>query len=217
MVVLILLIAVAVMAGIYLYPRERQAVAEATGDEASLFGANQDINGSSSDKNMDTNTSQITAILHTNQGDITVELYPDKAPNTVANFIKLAKAGFYNGTLFHRVIKDFMIQGGDPLSKEKDWRLHGTGGPGYQFADEQNDLGLSRGILAMANSGPNTNGSQFFIMTAKTPMQLAGYYTSFGKVIGSFDAVDKIEAAPVDHAQNDHPTVDMILTSVEVK
>ncbi|MCX6713119.1 MAG: peptidylprolyl isomerase [Candidatus Vogelbacteria bacterium] len=212
MLVLILLIFGAVLAGIYLYPRERQAVSDATGAQASLFGEG-DLNNNN--ENTVSTSTQIAVILHTNQGDITVELYPDKAPKTVANFIKLAKEGFYNGTLFHRVIKGFMIQGGDPLSREKDWRLHGTGGPGYKFDDEQNDLGLERGILAMANSGPNTNGSQFFIMTARQPMQLAGYYTSFGKVIGDFTAVDKIEATPVN--ENDHPLSDMIINSIEIK
>jgi peptidyl-prolyl cis-trans isomerase B (cyclophilin B) len=214
--IIVVFVAAAVLAGIYLYPRERQAVSEATGAPAALFKDETSINGDK--KNMDTN-SQLTAILHTSEGDITIELYPDKAPATVANFVKLAKEGFYNGTLFHRVIKGFMIQGGDPNTKTApaNWNIHGTGGPGYKFDDEKNDLGLGRGILAMANSGPNTNGSQFFIMTARTPMQLAGYYTSFGKVVGDMGAVDKIEATPIDHDRNDHPTVDMVINSVEIK
>lgn len=214
MLAMIILIVAAVLAGTYFYPRERGAVADLTGSDPALFNKD-DINGDNPN-NVSTST-QIVGVLRTNQGDISVELYPDKAPKTVANFVKLAKDNFYNGTLFHRVIRGFMIQGGDPLSKEKDWRLHGTGGPGYKFDDEQNDIQLERGVLAMANSGPNTNGSQFFIMTSRQPMQLAGYYTVFGRVIGSFDAVDKIEAAPVDRAQNDHPTVDMVIDSVEIR
>lgn len=166
---------------------------------------------------MSTSTEKVLITIKTNQGDIILELYTNKAPNTVANFVKLAQSGFYNGTLFHRVIKGFMIQGGDPLTKSDptNWNVHGTGGPGYKFADEQNDIKLERGVIAMANSGPNTNGSQFFIMTALEPMQLAGYYTAFGRVVGGMEVVDKIEATPVN--TNDHPMADMIITSVEVR
>src|SRR3989338_7499337 len=136
-------------------------------------------------------------ILHTNLGDITLELFTDQAPKTVANFVKLARSGFYNGTLFHRVITNFMIQGGDPLTKHfsKDWSVHGTGGPGYRFEDEPNDVKLVHGVLAMANSGPNTNGSQFFIITAPATDWLQGKHTGFGKVITGMDVVTKIENA----------------------
>src|SRR3989344_2767207 len=127
----------------------------------------------------------IMATLETTYGTITVELFQDKAPKTVENFVALAGQGFYDGTLFHRVIKDFMIQGGDPATKTnpKDWTKHGTGGPGYAFADEINDAKLVRGTLAMANAGPDTNGSQFFIVTAEATPGLAGKHTAFGKVV----------------------------------
>ncbi len=155
--------------------------------------------------------------LKTNLGDITIELYPDKAPKTVENFVKLAKEGFYNGTLFHRVIKDFMIQGGDPNTKSEptNWAIHGTGGPGYKFADEFNDVKIVNGVLAMANSGPNTNGSQFFIVTAEATPWLDGKHTAFGRVTAGMDIVDKIEAVAT--GTNDHPTQDVILQEVVVK
>ncbi len=164
--------------------------------------------------------SMTTAILTTSKGVITLELYGDQAPKTVENFVKLAKSGFYDGTRFHRVIKGFMIQGGDPLSKdlskESQW---GTGGPGYQFADEINpssDLyktGYQRGVLAMANSGPNTNGSQFFIMHQNYP--LPPLYTIFGKVISGMDVVDAIATTPT--GPNDRPLTDVVLEKVEIK
>jgi peptidyl-prolyl cis-trans isomerase B (cyclophilin B) len=126
------------------------------------------------------------AILHTNAGAITVELYDDDAPKTVENFRKLAGDGFYDGLIFHRVIKDFMIQGGCPEGT-------GTGGPGYTFEDEFNDHKIERGALAMANAGPNTNGSQFFVVTTGAAPWLDGKHTVFGKVTDGMDAVDAIE------------------------
>jgi len=155
------------------------------------------------------------AIIKTTFGNITIELFSDKAPTTVSNFVKLAEEGFYDGTLFHRVIKDFMIQGGDPLSKESDWSLHGTGGPGYSFKDEINDEKIVRGVIAMANSGPNTNGSQFFIVTAEKTPWLDGKHTVFGKVINGIDVVSKIETIETD--KNDHPLRDAIIKSVVVR
>lgn len=170
-------------------------------------------------------TLEKVVILHTNFGDITLELFlayqdgvwQDKAPKTVDNFLKLAKSGFYDGTLFHRVIKGFMIQGGDPLTKTEpqNWAVHGTGGPGYQFADEFNDQKLVRGILAMANAGPDTNGSQFFIITAPATDWLDGKHTPFGKVISGMDVVDKIENVKVDATA--HPLEDAKIEKVEVK
>jgi cyclophilin family peptidyl-prolyl cis-trans isomerase len=127
------------------------------------------------------------ATLHTNAGPIEVELFDDDAPKTVENFRKLAGDGFYDGLIFHRVIPDFMIQGGCPEGT-------GTGGPGYQFEDEFNDNKIERGALAMANAGPNTNGSQFFIVTTEAAPWLDGKHTVFGKVTGGMDSVDKIEA-----------------------
>ena len=127
-----------------------------------------------------------TAKLNTNAGTITVEFFDDDAPKTVENFRKLAADGFYDGLTFHRVIKDFMIQGGCPEGT-------GTGGPGYQFEDEFNDHGVVRGALAMANAGPNTNGSQFFIVTIPSADWLNGKHTVFGEVTDGMDAVDAIE------------------------
>jgi peptidylprolyl isomerase len=153
------------------------------------------------------------ATLHTNKGDITIEFFAADAPNTVANFTKLAKAGFYDGTKFHRVIKGFMIQGGDPLSKDDSMMARwGTGGPGYQFADEirannQNNIGT----ISMANAGPNTNGSQFFINVANNNF-LDTKHTTFGKVISGMDVVSAIENTPT--GQNDRPVEPMIITSV---
>ena len=154
-------------------------------------------------------------ILKTNKGEIEIELLGDKAPNTVTNFVKLANEGFYNGTRFHRVIKGFMIQGGDPLSKDVANRASwGTGGPGYSFADEFNDTKLVKGILAMANSGPNTNGSQFFIVTAESTPWLDGKHTSFGKVVRGMDIVEAIEGTKT--GQADQPVEDMLVEKVTV-
>lgn len=141
--------------------------------------------------------------LKTNLGDIKLELFENDAPKTAANFIKLSKEGFYNGTRFHRVIKDFMIQGGDPNSKDDNWADDGMGGPGYQFEDEINSHKLVRGVLAMANAGPNTNGSQFFIVTAQATSWLDGKHTAFGRVMEGMDVVDKIEA--IQTFANDNP------------
>ena len=127
-----------------------------------------------------------TAVMHTNAGPITLELFDEDAPKTVENFRKLAGDGFYDGLIFHRVIPDFMIQGGCPEGT-------GTGGPGYTFEDEFNEHKVERGALAMANAGPNTNGSQFFIVTIPAADWLDGKHTVFGKVAEGMDAVDAIE------------------------
>src|SRR5712675_1042518 len=131
------------------------------------------------------------ATMHTNHGAIAIELFDDDAPKTVENFLKLARDGFYNGVVFHRVIPDFMIQGGDPTGT-------GSGGPGYQFEDEFNDRKVVRGALAMANAGPNTNGSQFFIVTTEAAPWLDGKHTVFGDVIEGMDVVDEIESVETD-------------------
>jgi len=154
------------------------------------------------------------AIIKTSLGNITVKLYGSDSPLTVNNFLNLAKAGFYDGTKFHRVIKDFMIQGGDPLSQGSDTRLYGTGGPGYNFKDEFNDHQLVSGSLAMANSGPNTNGSQFFIVTAEATPWLDGRHTNFGEVVSGLDIVKKIEATET--GVNDRPLTDVVIESVEL-
>lgn len=145
--------------------------------------------------------------LTTDKGDIVLELYPDTAPLAVSNFISLAKQGYYDGLIFHRVIKGFMIQGGDPAGT-------GMGGPGYKFADELKDKHTySRGTLAMANSGPNTNGSQFFIMHADVPLPHA--YTIFGKVISGLEFVDAIAETTVDG--NDRPLLEQKMVKVIVE
>jgi peptidyl-prolyl cis-trans isomerase B (cyclophilin B) len=132
-----------------------------------------------------------TAVMHTNHGDITLELFDEDAPKTVDNFKKLAGDNFYDGIIFHRVIKDFMVQGGDPTGT-------GRGGPGYTFEDEINDNKVVRGALAMANAGPNTNGSQFFIVTTDAAPWLDGKHTVFGRVVEGMEVVDKIEGGDTD-------------------
>lgn len=158
--------------------------------------------------------SAMTATIQTNLGNIEIELYRDKAPKTVDNFVRLAQSGFYNNTLFHRTIPDFMVQGGDPLTREEpdDWARHGTGGPGYTFADEINDIKLVRGIVAMANAGPNTNGSQFFIITAPATDWLDGKHTAFGRVTNGMEVVDAISR--VKRNANDHPLDDVVLQKI---
>ena len=131
------------------------------------------------------------ATLQTNSGPITIEFFDDDAPKTVENFRKLAGEGFYDGLIFHRVIPDFMVQGGCPQGT-------GTGGPGYTFEDEFNDHKVVRGALAMANAGPNTNGSQFFIVTTGAAPWLDGKHTVFGEVVDGMDVVDTIEKSDTD-------------------
>jgi peptidyl-prolyl cis-trans isomerase B (cyclophilin B) len=147
------------------------------------------------------------AIIQTNHGPIHVELYPDDAPKTVDNFVKLANDGFYDRVIFHRVIPDFMIQGGDPTGT-------GSGGPGYSFEDEFNDHKVERGALAMANAGPNTNGSQFFIVTTEAASWLDGKHTVFGRVNDGMQVVDKISGLPRD--ARDKPHDDVVIESVSV-
>jgi len=200
----------------------------------SVNNSNDDSNGitlqfgsaSKNNKNINTNKMPDTlnqekpeytqATINTNLGSFTVEFFGDDSPATVNNFIKLAKDGFYDGTKFHRVIKDFMIQGGDPLSKDDSMKSRwGTGGPGYQFEDEINNHKLVQGSLAMANSGPNTNGSQFFIVTADATSWLDGHHTNFGKVIDGMDIVMKIQEIETDG--NDRPLKDVAIISIDLK
>jgi peptidyl-prolyl cis-trans isomerase B (cyclophilin B) len=147
------------------------------------------------------------ATLHTSAGPITVRFFDDDAPKTVANFRKLAGDGFYDGLIFHRVIRDFMIQGGDPEGT-------GTGGPGYTFEDEINDHKVVRGALAMANAGPNTNGSQFFIVTTDAAPWLDGKHTVFGEVTEGMEAVDAIEGTET--GPGDRPTQQQVIERVEL-
>ena len=147
------------------------------------------------------------ATLQTNHGAIDIELLDEDAPKTVKNFKKLAQDGFYDGVIFHRVISDFMIQGGDPTGT-------GSGGPGYQFEDEFNDHKVEKGALAMANAGPNTNGSQFFIVTADACPWLDGKHTVFGRVTSGMDVVSAIEQ--VDTGPGDRPREDVRIESVSL-
>jgi cyclophilin family peptidyl-prolyl cis-trans isomerase len=147
------------------------------------------------------------ATLHTNHGAIELELFEEDAPKTVDNFVKLSKEGFYDGITFHRVIPDFMIQGGCP-------RGDGTAGPGYQFEDEPNEHRVARGALAMANSGPDTNGSQFFIVTTEAAPWLDGKHTVFGRVASGMDVVDEISG--VDRDGSDRPREPVTIDRVEL-
>ncbi len=142
------------------------------------------------------------AVIHTDFGDIVLAFFPDEAPNHVHNFIELAQRGFYDGTTFHRVIPGFMIQGGDPNSKDADRMRHGTGGPGYQLKAEFNKRPHKRGTLSMARSQqPDSAGSQFFICVADAPY-LDGQYTVFGEVVDGMDVVDKIVSQERDARDN---------------
>jgi cyclophilin family peptidyl-prolyl cis-trans isomerase len=147
------------------------------------------------------------ATLQTNHGPIEIELFEGEAPKTVENFRKLAGDGFYSGVIFHRVIPDFMIQGGDPTGT-------GSGGPGYTFEDEFNDHPVERGALAMANAGPNTNGSQFFIVTADACPWLDGKHTVFGRVTEGMDVVDTISQAQTGGA--DRPVDDVVIERIDL-
>src|SRR5262245_28669276 len=149
----------------------------------------------------------MNATLQTNHGAIELELFPDDAPKTVENFTKLARDGFYDGVIFHRVIPDFMIQGGDPTGT-------GSGGPGYSFEDEINDHKVERGALAMANAGPNTNGSQFFIVTTESAAWLDGKHTVFGRVTNGMDVADRISELPRD--ARDRPREDVVIEQIEL-
>ena len=148
-----------------------------------------------------------TATIHTSEGPIELELHAEDAPKTVENFVKLSREGFYEGVIFHRVIPDFMIQGGDPTGT-------GTGGPGYQFEDEFNQHPVERGAFAMANAGPNTNGSQFFIVTTEAAPWLDGKHTVFGRVTSGMDVVDRI--SQVDRDANDRPREPVTIERVEL-
>ena len=149
-----------------------------------------------------------TARIRTSAGDMTAELFSKDVPRTVNNFVFLARDGFYDRVIFHRVIKDFMIQGGDPTGT-------GTGGPGYTFEDEINQHRIVRGALAMANAGPNTNGSQFFIVTAESCPWLDGKHTVFGRVSGGMEAVDEISG--VELGPGDKPRDDVVIERVELR
>jgi cyclophilin family peptidyl-prolyl cis-trans isomerase len=147
------------------------------------------------------------AALRTTEGVIVLELFDKDAPETVANFRKLASEGFYDGLTFHRIIRDFMVQAGCPAG-------NGTGGPGYEFDDEINDHKIVRGTLAMANAGPNTNGSQFFIVTADETPWLDGKHTVFGKVVDGEDVLDRLNETPT--AGADRPVTPVYISSIDL-
>ena len=148
------------------------------------------------------------ATMHTTHGTIVLELFDEDAPKTVRNFRELSEKGFYDGLIFHRVIKDFMIQGGCPQGT-------GTGGPGYKFVDEINEHKIVRGTLAMANAGPNTNGSQFFIVTADATPWLDGKHTAFGRVVDGMEAIDAIEG--VETGPGDRPVDPPKIERIELR
>jgi len=159
--------------------------------------------------------SETRAIIETNLGKIELKFFPEKAPNHVDNFITLAKKGFYDGTIFHRVIPGFMIQGGDPLSKSTDRAAHGTGGPGYTLKAEFNDISHKRGILSMARTNdPDSAGSQFFIVVKDSPW-LDGQYTVFGEVVSGMDVVDRIVNQPRDRRDNPIERVEIKVKIIE--
>ena len=187
--------------------------AEQTGAPLGTEGKETSASGA---ENAALSTAKTGAIVKTNFGEIEIVFFGMDAPKTVENFQKLAQSGFYTNTKFHRVIKNFMIQGGDPLSKDDTQMARwGTGGPGYTFADEISTQKVVRGSLAMANAGPNTNGSQFFIVTAQATPWLDGLHTVFGQVTRGMEVVDKI--GMTDTATNDIPKAPVIVENITLK
>lgn len=175
--------------------------------------AQENVQTNNNTNTMDTTQKKKYAVLETTKGTIKFELYSGDAPKTVNNFVTLTNKGFYNGVIFHRVIKGFMIQGGDPTGT-------GTGGPEYQFEDELNPstasykAGYKRGVVAMANAGPNTNGSQFFIMHQDYPLQ--NDYSIFGKVVSGMDVVDAIATTPTSGPPTDRPLTKMEIIKASI-
>src|SRR3989338_4555448 len=220
LVLFVLLLTAGCFNNVYNQETARPGAALDNFGQADIIGRMTDINNVSSPglkpagiESQQNLTSEFNgAIIKTNFGDVSFKFYAEESPATVNNFLNLAQSGFYNGTKFHRVIKDFMIQGGDPLSKDDDWSNDGRGGPGYQFQDEFNDHQLVKGSLAMANAGPNTNGSQFFIVTAEATPWLDGKHTNFGYVVKGMETVEKIEGVEVN--ENDHPTEEVVVLQV---
>lgn len=155
------------------------------------------------------------AVIHTKFGEITLKFFPDVAPNHAKNFIELARKGFYNGTTFHRVVPKFVIQGGDPNTKDPDRSKHGTGGPGYNVKAEFNKKPHKRGTLSMARSShPDSAGSQFFICVADAPF-LDGNYTAFGEVVAGMEVADKIVSQPRDKNDNPNDRIEMTVDIID--
>lgn len=226
-IVIALLILGTALAGIFYWnnsknipPTVQNQSQQKTGDLISKINDNEKVNGQQSKiediKKPPQNLDYTTAIIKTNFGDIKLRLFDKDASNTVKNFVELSKSGFYDGVKFHRVIKGFMIQTGDPNSKDNNWFDDGTGGPGYAFPDEINSHKIVKGTLAMANSGSNTNGSQFFILTGASAPWLDGRHTVFGKVEEGMDAAIKIENVETDKSRNDHPIQDIVIKTIEI-
>lgn len=213
---LAIIIVVAAGASLYLGKEEQNTGSEGQKEEAKIIEQMAQPTMQGQQKKGEEKKESNGAVLRTSFGEIEVVLFRDKAPKTVENFVRLAESGFYDRTKFHRVIKDFMIQGGDPLSKD-DAQIGrwGTGGPGYQFADEFNDQKIVRGVLAMANSGPNTNGSQFFIVTAAATPWLDGKHTVFGRVVKGMDVIGKMENTPT--GERDVPQTAIVIQQVALK
>lgn len=216
--VALVLIVLVLLAGGLLYQQSRETTESLTATSTILSTSSPQINQDNQNKKM---SNLIT--LETSLGQIQFETYNDEAPNTVANFIKLANQKYYDGLIFHRVISGFMIQGGDPNCLPAQAGVKGgpcgAGGPGYQFADELNPeapsykAGYQKGVVAMANAGPNTNGSQFFIMLEDYP--LPNNYTIFGKVVKGQEIVDQIGQVATGEA--DRPTTDVVIKTATVK
>lgn len=215
-IVILVIILLAVLAGYFMTNKVASTEQAKQNDSAENINNNSSETGnqaSSTDQNLPTKQGKMTtATLKTNKGDIKIEFYENDAPNTVNNFLTLAKKDYYDGVIFHRVIKGFMIQGGDPTGT-------GSGGPGYKFADELNPAtesyknGYKRGTVAMANAGPNTNGSQFFIMHSDYPLPNA--YTIFGKVVSGMEVVDAI--AETATGPGDRPLEEIVIKDVVVE
>ncbi len=216
----ILVLGVVVLGGYFIFAKKDAGVIEDLGVEINNYSTTTNskpvfedgVVGQPVQNEIINNKKSHMVTLETNYGKIVFETYDSDAPNTVKNFVILAEKGFYNGLIFHRVIKGFMIQGGDPSG-------NGTGGPGYKFDDELNPstasykAGYKRGVVAMANAGPNTNGSQFFIMHQDNPLPNA--YTIFGKVVSGEEVIDKI--ANVQTGMNDKPVSPVTMTKVSVE
>lgn len=221
-VVVAALVVLAVLAGIGYYALRQGAgqgglfaPATTTPLNTSAVSPQQAPTSAGSATTPNTSTHVTSAIIHTNLGDITIQFLADQAPNTVANFIKLASSGFYDGTKFHRVIKGFMDQGGDPLTKDDTQEARwGTGGPGYQFADENQQAHNGIGVVSMANAGPNTNGSQFFINAADNGF-LDGKYNVFATVTAGLDVVMAINQVPTD--SSDRPLSPVVVTGITLQ
>lgn len=196
------------------YSQNNNVINNSINNSINNNSSNQNNNMRTLDGQKDLAAEYSKAIMNTNLGSITFEFYADESPKTVNNFMNLASEGFYDNTKFHRVIKDFMIQGGDPNTKTDNSATYGTGSPAYKFADEFNNKKLVTGSLAMANSGANTNGSQFFIVTTSATPHLDGVHTNFGQVVEGMDVVSQIENSKT--GPRDLPLEPIVVNSIKL-